>query len=157
MPGLTKRPAYSGQGVKNPEFPPVKGDYSPWTGGFPPNPTPSILPIFGSSPQQAPSDFSRSIASGLNPGKHLGWFKHRQSPSPIPIGIPNRFRITPPPIDFGARPSKLGGFHIPSDLHASIMPSNPLVFSGMASAKEQIQSTLNNNATLRGFVKKVIG
>lgn len=157
MAGLTKRSAYSGEGVKHPEFPPLKGDFSPWTGGFPPNPV-KVMGLIGTGTSKAaPSSVSRSILGNLNPGKHLGWFKNRQDPGLVPINIPNRFRITPPPVIMGARPPKLGNFHVPADLHASVLPSNPMVFTTIQTAKEQIDSTLNNNATLRGFVKKVIG
>ena len=152
--GLTNTPHPQGNGPWPINMPP-----KPWSGGLPPNPIPTILPVIG-----------KQISD--NPGLHLGWLKGRFNPHnvnpPVPVTIPNRFRITPPPVDFGQRPSKnlAGAFHGLQDqlnLHESVLPSNPIVFKRIQQVDNNVNQVLNSTpaarngvASIANAIKKVI-
>jgi hypothetical protein len=158
MAGLTKIPHFSGEHVTHPEFPPLKGDFTPWTGGLPPNPVPVVGKILGTATRNSPpsAPFGQ-VVRAINPGRHLGLGRFKKNGLPVPITVPNRFRITPPPQWSGQRPTKLGGFHVPADLHASILPSNPMAFKTFQQIDNRVNNVLNENATVRGLVKRVTG
>src|SRR4051812_12979517 len=129
MAGLTKNPHFSGEHVKHPEFSPLKGGFAPWAGGLPPNPVPLVGQILGTATRNSPpsAPFGQ-VVRAVNPGLHLGLGRFKKTGLPVPVAMPNRFRLFQDPAYHGQRPSKLGGFHVPANLHGSILPSNPLAF-----------------------------
>lgn len=77
--------------------------------------------------------------------------------APLPIASPKNFRVAPPEIPFGNRPSRnLGGvFHNVQDilsLHTSVLQSNQIPYSVLRQLQDRANPTIDHGTRIRGVI-----
>ncbi len=129
-------------------------------GGFPKNPVPMLDRVIGvndkgasARPMTWQGKIYQPLTRFINPPK--------RDRSPIPVALPKAFRLTPPLPDTGKISKGLGGsirgLQDGINLHASVLPSNPMAFSFISEVKEKMSEDTNNRPTLRSTIAKLTG